>query len=49
MRRVLLRHGCEFESQTVTMLNMAHDRLGADLVFLDKKVEPGFGAHGPLT
>jgi hypothetical protein len=49
MRRVLLCDGCEFESQTVTRLNMAHDRLGADLAFLDKKIEPGFRAHGPLT
>jgi hypothetical protein len=47
MRRVLLGHGCEFESQTVTRLNMAHDRLGPDLAFLDKKIEPGFRAHGP--
>jgi len=49
MRRVLLGHGCEFESHTATRLNMAHDRLGADLAFLDKKIEPGFGAHGPCT
>jgi hypothetical protein len=49
MRRVLLRHGREFESQTVTRPNMAHDRLGPDLAFLDKKIEPGFRAHGPRT
>jgi len=49
MRRVLLRHGCEFESQTVTRLNMPHDRLGPDLAFLDKKIEPGFRAYRPRT
>jgi hypothetical protein len=49
MRRVLFCHGCEFESQTVIGLNMPHDRLGPDLAFLDKKIEPGFGAHGPWT
>jgi hypothetical protein len=49
MRRVLLCHGCEFESQTVTRLNMPHDRLGPDLAFLDKKIEPGFRAHRPWT
>jgi hypothetical protein len=49
MRRVLLCHGCEFESQTVTRPNMAHDCLGPDLAFLDKKIEPGFRAHGPWT
>jgi len=47
MRRVLLWHGCEFESQTVTGLKMAHDGLSADLAFLDKKIEPGFGAYRP--
>ena len=49
MRRVLLCHGCEFESQTVTRPNMAHDRLGPDLAFLDKKIEPCFGAYRPWT
>jgi hypothetical protein len=28
---------------------MAHDRLGADLAFLDEKIEPGFRAHRPWT
>jgi hypothetical protein len=49
MRRVLLCHGCEFESQTVTRLNMPHDRLGPDLAFLDKKIEPGFRAYRTWT
>jgi len=49
MRRVLLCHGCEFESQSVTGLNMPHGRLGPDLAFLDKKIEPGFGANRPWT
>src|SRR5882762_732089 len=49
MRRVLLSHSCEFESQAVTRLNMAHDRLGPDLAFLDKKIEPSFRAHRPWT
>jgi hypothetical protein len=49
MGRVLLRHGCEFESQTATGLNMPHDRLGADLAFLDEKIEPSFRAHRPWT
>jgi|SRR6267143_2174372 len=49
MRRVLLCHGCEFESQTATGLNMPHDRLGADLAFLDEKIEPSFRAHRPWT
>jgi len=49
VRRVLLCDGCEFESKTVTRLNMPHDRLGADLAFLDKKIEPGFRAYRPLT
>jgi hypothetical protein len=49
MRRVLLGHGCEFESQSVTRLNMAHDRLGPDLAFLDKKIEPGFRTHRPCS
>jgi hypothetical protein len=42
MRRVLLGHGCEFEAETAAGLNMAHDCLGADLAFLDKKIEPRF-------
>ncbi len=49
MRRVLLWHGCELESQAVTRLKMAHDGLGADLAFLDKKIEPSFGARRPWT
>ncbi len=49
MRRVLLRHGCEFESQSGTGLKMAHDGLGADLAFLDKEIEPSFGACRPRT
>jgi hypothetical protein len=28
---------------------MPYDRLGPDLAFLDKKIEPGFGAHRPWT
>ena len=49
LRRVLLCHGCEFESQSVTGLNMPHGRLGPDLAFLDKKIEPGFRAHRRWT
>src|SRR5437870_13476968 len=45
MRRVLLWHGCEFESQSIARLKMAHDGLGADLAFLDQKIEPSLGAH----
>ena len=47
MRRVLLWHSCEFESQTVTGLNMPNDGLGPDLAFLNKKIEPGFRAYRP--
>src|SRR5216683_3837710 len=49
MCRVLLWHSCEFESQSGTGLKMAHDGLGADLAFLDKKIEPGFRARRPWT
>ena len=49
MRRVLLCHGCEFEPQSVTRLNMPHDRLGPDLAFLDEKIEPSFHVHRPWT
>ena len=49
MRRVLLCYGCEFESQAATRLKMAHDGLRADLAFLDKKIEPGFGAYRPWS
>ncbi len=49
MRRVLLDHCCEFESQAVTRLNVPHDRLGPDLSFLDGKIEPGFRVHRPWT
>ncbi len=28
---------------------MPHDRLGADLAFLDEKIEPGFRTHRPWT
>src|SRR5260370_35138941 len=49
MRRVLLCHGCEFESQSVIRLNMPHHRLGPDLAFLDKEIEPSFRAHRPWT
>jgi hypothetical protein len=49
VRRVLLCDCCEFESQSVTRLNMPHDRLGPDLAFLDKKIEPGFRTHRPCS
>lgn len=49
MRGVLLCQGCELESQSVAGLKMADDRLGPDLAFLDKKVEPGFRAHRPWS
>ena len=49
MRRVLLRYGCEFESQTAARLNMPHGRLGPDLAFLDKKINPGFRAYRTWT
>ncbi len=45
MRRVLLRHGREFQSQSLARLHMPHDRLGPDLAFLDKKIELGLHAH----
>ena len=42
MRPVLLRHGGEFQSQSVARLTMPHDGLGADLAFLDEKIDFGF-------
>ncbi len=49
MRPVLLRHGREFQSKSVTRLNMPHDRLGPDLSFLDEEIELGFHSHRPWT
>jgi len=45
MRRVLLRQGREFQSQSVARLTMPHDALDPDLAFLDQKIEPGFRAY----
>ena len=47
MRRVLFRHGREFQSQSLVRLTMPHDGLGPDLAFLDEKIEPGFRAYRP--
>jgi hypothetical protein len=44
-RRVLLRHGREFQSQSLTRLTMPHDRLGPDLAFRDEKIKLGFHAY----
>ncbi len=43
--RVLLRHGREFQSQSLTRRNMPHERLGPDLAFRDEKIELGFHAY----
>lgn len=34
-RRVLLGHGCEFQSHPFARLNVPHNRLCPDLAFLD--------------
>ena len=49
MRTVLLGHGREFQSKSVTRLKMPYDRLGPDLSFLDEKIELGFHSHRPWT